>query len=462
MEGESRWTSLWSTLSQDLAKMPERQRILITDKSGLSFGTSNPFRIADEIRRLVGEVEEAQPTQAGGLLITTRSSTQADVLLQLTSFLERSVEADSPVRLNSVEGIAFTASLQEVSDEELLAELQLQGVIGVNRLRPRNNRTSPGIRLRFLGLTCPEEIWTGFQRVKIRPWQPAPLMCRRCACYGHTKKRCRAAEPRCLRCSGAHPADDCVETSAALCPHCGGAHPAWDRRCLRMQEHFKHLQQQHQPTRPAIRMASAATQTTRTWRNAAAQTATYEAPAAPPPAAAPTPGPAPAKPAPQPVAPPPLPPRQKLPPGSRPAAFSDAGQPVAPVRMLHHEVINSDTSSQPGDRPETPLGPTTSTTNPDSEDEDQGLLPREPLPRVAEARQPTEISFRYADGKQPPEQPHTIYRFDRAVQVAHLDLRSFTNAFRAASRGYYFDAPQGGERLYLRVTNPRPRNQTQP
>ena len=106
--------------------------------------------------------------------------------------------------------------------------------IGVSRLQPRNPTASPGIRLRFIGLQCPEEVRAGFERIKIRPWQQAPLMCRtrRCASYGHTNKRCRAAEPRYLRCSGAHPADDCNQSSAALCPHCGAGHAACDHCCL--------------------------------------------------------------------------------------------------------------------------------------------------------------------------------------------------------------------------------------
>ena len=65
------------------------QRVLITDSGGRPFGTANPFRIAADIRQLLGEVDEAKPTQAGGLLITTKNAEQADALLQLNTFLER-------------------------------------------------------------------------------------------------------------------------------------------------------------------------------------------------------------------------------------------------------------------------------------------------------------------------------------------------------------------------------------
>ena len=98
-----------------------------------------------------------------------------------------------------------------------------------------------------------------------------------------------------------------------------------------------------------------------------------------------------------------------------------------------------------------------STTPEPAEDEleDLELLPREPLPRVAEARQPTRIAFTYADGTEPRgTPPGVIYRYQHKVQVAYLDLRSFTRAYKAAKKGFYFDAPQGGNRLYLKVLDP--------
>ena len=77
-----------------------------------------------------GRSEKAKSTQASSILITTKDTKQADILLQLDSFLEKKGQVSRPDKLNSVEGIAFATSLSQVADEEILVELRSQGVIG--------------------------------------------------------------------------------------------------------------------------------------------------------------------------------------------------------------------------------------------------------------------------------------------------------------------------------------------
>ena len=50
-----------------------------------SFSTANPFKIAAEIRRLVGEIEAAPPTASGKLINKTNDKHQAEVLLKQDS-----------------------------------------------------------------------------------------------------------------------------------------------------------------------------------------------------------------------------------------------------------------------------------------------------------------------------------------------------------------------------------------
>ena len=73
------------TLEQDASlclQMAESQFVLLTSQDGEDFRTTNPFTIAEEIRRLVGDVYQAKPTGSGKLLIQTKTQQQADVLLQ--------------------------------------------------------------------------------------------------------------------------------------------------------------------------------------------------------------------------------------------------------------------------------------------------------------------------------------------------------------------------------------------
>ena len=64
---------------------------------------------------------------------------------------------------STVEAYAYSPSLSGVPDEELLAGLAEQGVVGVTRLRKRNDQPNPGIRFRFRGGTFPPKIRAGFR-----------------------------------------------------------------------------------------------------------------------------------------------------------------------------------------------------------------------------------------------------------------------------------------------------------
>ena len=247
--------------------MAEDRRVVLSLMDGSSLATTNPFQIADELRRLVGEVVSATPNAAGKLTIVAANEEQVETLLKQDHFLKKRVSLTAPGR--SVEAYAYAPSLTEVSDQELLSNLEAQGVIGVTRLRAKPGKRNPGIRLRFRGGTFPPTIRAGFQDIALRPWQRSPLLCRQCASYGHLQKHCRAAYRRCLRCAQDHYTDDC-KSSTCRCPHCTGDHPAWDRRCQSLADYVKKREDpnrrppENRSTGPTAEAASQTTNSSRT------------------------------------------------------------------------------------------------------------------------------------------------------------------------------------------------------
>ena len=127
------------------------RRVILKYRDGTSLLTANPFKIADEIRCLVGDVEGAKPSNAGALVIQAASEAQVDQLLRITEFLGRSASFEAPG--STIEAYAYAPSLSGVEDEELLTDLREQGVVGVTRLRKKNGKNNPGMRLRFRGGT---------------------------------------------------------------------------------------------------------------------------------------------------------------------------------------------------------------------------------------------------------------------------------------------------------------------
>ena len=247
------------------------RRVVLKLGDGTSLLTANPFRVADELRQLVGEIEGAKPSASGALVIQAATQEQVDVLVNTRTFMGKPASFDAPG--STVEAFAYAPSLSGVSDEEILSGLADQGVVGVTRLRKRKDGSNhPGIRLRFRGGTFPPTIRAGFEDFELRAWQRSPLLCRRCASFGHVQKHCRAATKCCLRCAENHATDDC-KSETQRCPHCNEGHAAWDRRCGAL---AAYAAKQGWPTqsRPAAVVQKASKDTQTFWARRDAETKT--------------------------------------------------------------------------------------------------------------------------------------------------------------------------------------------
>ena len=77
---------------------PEPTRIALRYQDGRSFSGVSPFKIAEELRTKIGEVEAAKPSRCGDLLITAFDPEQGHKILQLGIFLEAKVSAEPAER----------------------------------------------------------------------------------------------------------------------------------------------------------------------------------------------------------------------------------------------------------------------------------------------------------------------------------------------------------------------------
>ena len=83
---------------------------------------------------MVGDVQSARPIASGALLIKTFTKQQAQEIIKKEEFLGEPVKTSARGE-DTVEAMVYVPSLTGVPDEELLAELRPQGVVGVTRLR---------------------------------------------------------------------------------------------------------------------------------------------------------------------------------------------------------------------------------------------------------------------------------------------------------------------------------------
>ena len=392
-----------------------------------SFIGISPFLIAREIRTLVGEVLSAKPLATGELRIKTATQDQSERLLRTVRFLKKNITCQPSDRLRTTDAFAFAPSLVGVPQDELLAELSSQGVVGAYRLRPRNGKPNPGIRLTFSGASFPASIRAGFEDINLRPWLRNPLLCRHCSKYGHTAKHCRTQGARCLRCSQDHSTDDC-ESTDKRCPHCGGGHAAWERSCPVLQDHFKKeadkILKQPRPEEPKATTTSTASQTVPEATKQATKNVSNQAKIC----------------------------QMDMTTQTRPSTLEDASiQTEVDALQEDNDDDTGQESANTGDHQtaqpplQTRLQRLQPPTNPELSDPE--LFPTPRLQACPEDQHP--YVFLYADGSQPPHPTTRLFRYEQSVRVVDLDLRPRTKANRAATNGFFFDGSYG-RILYLK------------
>ena len=214
-----------ATLPPDEA-VPEGPAFVLVRKPKGNFLHSNPFAIRREIDSKYGTVMSVKALRSGPLLVETKSSNHTHTLLNMTSLRGSPVTASLAERMNTVEGSIRADSLTEMSNKEILEELEPQGVCRVQRLRSRDVAKwgpNPTVRLSFRGRLLPLHVYCGYEKVAVNPWVPMPRACQHCWNFGHHAKACRRRKPRCGKCSESHETEGCEAPLQS--PHCAGPHP---------------------------------------------------------------------------------------------------------------------------------------------------------------------------------------------------------------------------------------------
>ena len=134
---------------------------------------------------------------------------------------------------NSTRGVITCWDLEDASEEDIVAEMQEQGVTAARKITKKrdNQETSTGtIILSFNGSQLPEKVRVGWRSVPVRQYVPEPTRCFRCQRFGHVASSCRGSE-RCGKCSVVgHSAASC-EATKLKCLGCGDEHESWSRSC---------------------------------------------------------------------------------------------------------------------------------------------------------------------------------------------------------------------------------------
>ena len=227
----------WSTKS---LSVPDGPSILIAKPVSPqhSFDRKSPFALKRTLDKMVGSLLQAVPISGGSLLIEVKHRAQAEILLQLNMLQNIPVQVELSTRLNQTSGKVYSRDLLCLTEEELLSELEEQGVCGVVRIPQGRDHSQPSpiLRLFFTGRDLPQYIKAGYLRIRVEEWKFPPKRCDWCQRYGHLTKHCRRHDPICGFCTESHPTDSCAQEGIPKCAGCHGPHRANSKKCIKRQE----------------------------------------------------------------------------------------------------------------------------------------------------------------------------------------------------------------------------------
>ena len=194
----------------------------------------NPFAISKAVHGYCGEVKNVTRLRSGSLLVECMRKQQSINLLTITQFANVNVTVSAHRTLNSCRGIVRdrTRSLSDMSEAEIVSELQNQGVQSVKRFTRKDEKSNIVNTNTYLFTfdrpTIPSSIKAGYVNIRVEVYVPNPLRCYKCQKFGHGSKTCTRSIV-CNRCGGNHDSTDC--SLDLKCINCEGQHMAFSKSC---------------------------------------------------------------------------------------------------------------------------------------------------------------------------------------------------------------------------------------
>ncbi|CAF4882177.1 unnamed protein product [Rotaria socialis] len=193
----------------------------------------NPFVIKKLIDGVCGTVKKVQYCRTGNLLIETFNNKQVRELLKVKSCMngQYNVKVELATRFDTVKGVIYAPELFDCSEEVILKELEVFGVLEVKRInKGKEKEKTPLLVLSFAGKNLPEYILAGYRKYDVRCYMPKPLRCFVCQKFGHSSKSgCKLF--RCVKCGLDHDSQACACLGPYKCVNCKGEHMASSFQC---------------------------------------------------------------------------------------------------------------------------------------------------------------------------------------------------------------------------------------
>ena len=202
------------------------------EKEGATLDKLSPFAVQKYVTALVSTDATVKKLRSGSLLVEAHTKQQSENVMKIHHFGQIKVKVSPHNSLNSKKGVVRSPDLKDMSEEDILRELEDQGVTHVKRIKfdkDGRKENSNILILTFGTHTLPKSITAGYLRLAVSQFYSNPLRCYKCQRFGHHKEKCRGVVT-CQVCSAeGHDSRDCKETKK--CRNCEGSHPSNSKEC---------------------------------------------------------------------------------------------------------------------------------------------------------------------------------------------------------------------------------------
>lgn len=198
-----------------------------------SFEKVSPIFIHKGIKSICGEPLNIIKLRDGTLLVKTKNISQANQLLRGKMMFDMEIAVEENAKLNQTKGIVTCADLRYATEEEIMEDLQEQGVSNVEVMkRKRDGKlvATNSYILTFKSSGVPESVKIGYHVLSVRLFIPRPMRCYKCQFFGHSSKFCLKEEVCSNCCQVGHTSNDC--SGKTHCRNCSSSeHASWSTKC---------------------------------------------------------------------------------------------------------------------------------------------------------------------------------------------------------------------------------------
>ena len=161
--------------------------------NGQSIMDLDIFEVHRAIKEACGREPKVTPQRDGSLLVEVSSQEEASRLGALSGVPGAEVSCKPHATLNQSKGVVFCRDLLRYSEERLLQEMTVEGVVAVHRFQKKVDNImtpTPSLLLTFNSLVLPPSIHCAWYNLPVKAYVPNPRRCFHFQSFGHVACSC--------------------------------------------------------------------------------------------------------------------------------------------------------------------------------------------------------------------------------------------------------------------------------